>query len=263
MSLIPNSYQELLEKAGNYSLSNANQPNELISNLGLGGLQLHAQAPVFYIVDYTTKKYLFIDPSCKKLLGYDLEFLSEAGPVYFTGLWNKNDFKCINEKVMPEAMRFLKNQSVTEYPNFSVSYNYRVKSATGQYLTVMQRSTYFSVSNDGWPLAAIGYIVDITHFKTDTSLVLTIEHIDRNFTTLSKEPLLKSIYHPDKIDSILSNRELEILAAVKQGMASKEIASRFYLSLNTVNNHRKNMLQKTKTNNSSELIEYARCNGLI
>ena len=263
MSLIPNSYQELLEKAGNYGQINTHQSTELINNLGLGGLQLHAQAPGFYIVDYTTKKYLFIDPSCKKLLGYDIEFLSEAGPVYFTGLWNKNDFTCINEKVIPEAISFLKHKPATEYPNFSVSYNYRVQAANGQYLTVMQRSTYFSVSDDGWPLAAVGYIVDITHFKTDTSLVLTIEHVDRNFTTLSKVPLVKKIYHPDKADSILSNRELEILSAVKQGMASKEIASRFCLSLNTVNNHRKNMLQKTKTNNSSELIEYARSNGLI
>ena len=263
MSLIPNSYEELLEKAGNYGQLNTYQSIELINNLGLGGLQLDAQAPVFYIVDYTTKKYLFIDPSCKKLLGYDIEFLSEAGLIYFTGLWNKNDFTCINEKVIPEAISFLKHKPVTEYPNFSVSYNYRVQAANGQYLSVMQRSTYFSVSNDGWPLAAVGYIVDITHFKTDTSLVLTIEHVDRNFTTLSKVPLVKKIYYPDKVDSILSNRELEILSAVKQGMASKEIASRFYLSVNTVNNHRKNMLQKTKTNNSSELIEYARSNGLI
>ncbi len=263
MSLIPNSYQELLEKAGNYGQLNTYQSIELINNLGLGGLQLHAQAPVFYIVDYTTKKYLFIDPSCKKLLGYDIEFLSEAGLIYFTGLWNKNDFTCINEKVIPEAISFLKHKPVTEYPNFSVSYNYRVQAANGQYLSVMQRSTYFSVSNDGWPLAAVGYIVDITHFKTDTSLVLTIEHVDRNFTTLSKVPLVKKIYYPDKVDSILSNRELEILSAVKQGMASKEIASRFYLSLNTVNNHRKNMLQKPKTNTSNELVEYARSNGLI
>lgn len=94
-------------------------------------------------------------------------------------------------------------------------------------------------------------------------MVWTIGHIDRNFTTLSKAPLIKSIYYPDKIDSVLTNRELEILAAVKKGMSSKEIACLFVLSLNTVHNHRKNMLYKTKTSNSNELIEYAKCNGLI
>jgi len=263
MSLIPNSYQELLANAGNYSHISKPQTVDIINSLGLQGLQLHAQAPVFYVVDYTQKKFLFISPSCEKLLGYSVEFLADAGPVYITELWNQNDYKCINEKVIPQVMAFLKNREVSEYPEYSVSYNYRVQAKDGHYLTIMNRCTYFAVSDDGWPLAAVGFIVDITHFKTDTSMVLTIDKIDRNFTTLSKIPLLKSIYYPDKVDSILSKRELEILSAVKQGMCSKAIAAQFYLSLNTVNNHRKNMLHKTNTNNCSELIEYARSSGLL
>jgi DNA-binding CsgD family transcriptional regulator len=263
MSLIPNSYHELLAHAANYSNLSKPQMVEVIKGLGLHGLALHAQAPIFYVVDYSQRKYLYIDPTCEKLLGYQVDFMAEAGPMYFTGLWNRNDFKCFNEKIFPEAMEFLKNQSVSDYPDFSFSYNYRVQAKDGNYLTVLQRSTYLAATDDGKPLAAVGYIIDITSFKTDSSMVHTIERVDRNFTTLSKEPLFKSVHYPDKVDSILSKRELEILGAVNDGLCSKEIANKFFLSLNTINNHRKNMLEKTKTGNSTELIRYARQHGLI
>lgn len=263
MSLIPNSYHELLAHAANYSNLSKPQMVEVFKGLGLQGMALHAQAPIFYVVDYSQRKYLYIDPSCEKLLGYQADFLAEVGPMYFTGLWNRNDYKCFNEKICSETIQFLKNQSVSDYPDFSFSYNYRVRAKDGNYLTVLQRSTYLAASNDGKQLAAVGYIIDITGFKTDSSIVHTIEKVDRNLTTLSKVPLFKSVHYPDKADSILSKRELEILSAVNDGLCSKEIAGKFLLSPNTVNNHRKNMLEKTKTNNCTELIRYARQHGLM
>ncbi len=234
---------------------------EVIKGLGLHGVALHAQGPI--LVDYSQRKYLYIDPSCEKLLGYQVDFLADAGPLSFTGLWNRNDFKCFNEKICPEAMQFLKNQSVSDYSDFSFSFNYRVQAKGGNYLTVLQRSTYLVAADDGKPLAAVGYIIDITGFKTDTSMIHTIEKVDRNFSTLSKVPLFKSVHYPDKADSILSKRELQILSAINDCLCSKEIAAKFFLSTNTVNNHRKNMLGKTKTNNSTELIRYARQHGLL
>ena len=42
-------------------------------------------------------------------------------------------------------------------------------------------------------------------------------------------------------NSILSEREKEILELIRKGMRSKEIASELHISINTVNRHRQNI----------------------
>lgn len=53
---------------------------------------------------------------------------------------------------------------------------------------------------------------------------------------------------------LLSEREFEILKLVEQGYTSEKIAEKLFLSTNTVNTHRCNMLKKTGKDSISELI---------
>jgi DNA-binding CsgD family transcriptional regulator len=55
--------------------------------------------------------------------------------------------------------------------------------------------------------------------------------------------LFKNELEPNK-KTILSTREVEVLGLVSKGFASKEIADKLFLSVNTVNNHRQNILEK-------------------
>jgi DNA-binding CsgD family transcriptional regulator len=50
--------------------------------------------------------------------------------------------------------------------------------------------------------------------------------------------------------NILSQRELEVLKYVGEGFTSKEIANSLSISINTVNRHRQNILEKLKVKNS-------------
>lgn len=54
--------------------------------------------------------------------------------------------------------------------------------------------------------------------------------------------------------NLLSAREIEILSLIAKGFSSKQIAGLLCLSYDTVKNHRKNMLNKTKTNNMVQLL---------
>ena len=53
---------------------------------------------------------------------------------------------------------------------------------------------------------------------------------------------------------LLSNREKEILAKVYLGFTSQKIADMFKLSINTVNNHRRNIIKKLEVDTISDLI---------
>ena len=61
----------------------------------------------------------------------------------------------------------------------------------------------------------------------------------------------------------LSVREKEILKLVCDGMTNNEIGEQLFISARTVDTHRRNLLQKTATNNTAGLVKYAFLNGLI
>jgi DNA-binding CsgD family transcriptional regulator len=61
----------------------------------------------------------------------------------------------------------------------------------------------------------------------------------------------------------LTDRELEILSLMAQGLLSKEIAERLSVSKHTIDNHRKNILSKLESDNAIEAINTARAAGLI
>lgn len=61
----------------------------------------------------------------------------------------------------------------------------------------------------------------------------------------------------------LSAREKEILGAVANGLTNKEIAEKYFISVNTVLTHRRNITSKLGINTISGLTVYAVIHGLL
>ena len=61
----------------------------------------------------------------------------------------------------------------------------------------------------------------------------------------------------------LSSREKEILVLIAHEYNTAEIAEKTFISLNTVNTHRKNLLSKLNAKNTAGLVKYAVENGLV
>lgn len=62
---------------------------------------------------------------------------------------------------------------------------------------------------------------------------------------------------------ILSEREMDVLFGICQGLSTQEIADKLFLSKRTVDTHRANILEKTGSNNTASLVVYAIKNNLI
>lgn len=61
----------------------------------------------------------------------------------------------------------------------------------------------------------------------------------------------------------LSERETEVLVHIVRGLTNKEIAARMFLSVHTVNTHRKNIMNKLKIHSPAGLTIYAIVNKLV
>ena len=61
----------------------------------------------------------------------------------------------------------------------------------------------------------------------------------------------------------LTEREVEILKLVAEGMTNKEIGDALFISHRTVDTHRTNLMKKLEVNNVAGLIRFAMKNGLV
>jgi DNA-binding NarL/FixJ family response regulator len=60
----------------------------------------------------------------------------------------------------------------------------------------------------------------------------------------------------------LSEREIEVINLIRDGLSSKEIAARLNIAIKTVEVHRHNILKKLKVKNTASLINYINASGL-
>jgi Response regulator containing a CheY-like receiver domain and an HTH DNA-binding domain len=66
-----------------------------------------------------------------------------------------------------------------------------------------------------------------------------------------------------KVDEILSKREIEVLTLICKEYSNSEIAKKLFLSVSTVETHRKNLIAKLGVNNTVGLVKFALKNKLI
>jgi len=77
----------------------------------------------------------------------------------------------------------------------------------------------------------------------------------RSEKTKEKKPVdTESLY--------FTRREKEVMRLIKEGLTSQDIAFRLYLSVNTVNTHRKNIYAKTNVSNAAQLIDFIEKNNI-
>lgn len=71
---------------------------------------------------------------------------------------------------------------------------------------------------------------------------------------------------PEELHSVwetLTKREREILKLIAEGYRNREIADQLYISVNTVEKHRSNIMEKLNIHNTATLIAFAVEKGLV
>jgi DNA-binding NarL/FixJ family response regulator len=64
-------------------------------------------------------------------------------------------------------------------------------------------------------------------------------------------------------NTILTDRELEVITLISLELSGKEISDKLFISTNTVETHRKNIMKKIGAKNTIGLVKYAIKNNLI
>lgn len=120
-------------------------------------------------------------------------------------------------------------------------------------------------------IGAKGYVMKNIS-KDDLIKAIETVYQDKSYLDQdSQEKLINSISSGDEDDdknydelaAQITQRELEILQLIALGLTSQDIATKLFISKNTVETHRKNMLAKLNVNNTAALLKIAYKKGLV
>lgn len=151
------------------------------------------------------------------------------------------------------AMKFFSQFPPEKLVKYKIRYDYRLRHANGKYIRILQQIYTIQISPEGGAMRVLNIHIDITHLKQSGRPILSFIGLDDEPSYIDVE--IQTVFKPTK--QILTKREKEVLENLIEGHNSKSLSNKLFLSIETINTHRRNILRKTKTKNTTELITKA------
>ncbi len=209
----------------------------------------------FYIVRVPSLELLYIHPGFCNMFGYK-NVLEDLNQLY--NLIHPDD-----RSVVIEATRkiiFILSRTREPMEN-SFYITFRILDGAGEYVWIQRQTGAFQYDQEG----RITMYISIIRTLSD----MPGKNINEICCNMSG-PLSGQLEFPDKElkryianRSILTERESQVLKELFKGKTSQEIGDALFISVHTVDQHRRNMLHKTKTKNTRELLNYAISHNLL
>ncbi|AUC77596.1 response regulator [Olleya sp. Bg11-27] len=111
---------------------------------------------------------------------------------------------------------------------------------------------------------ADGFVPKFTSKAELQKAVKTVIDGEQYFSEAIKHKYMESVFERKKYKDIeLSKREKEVLELLSKELTSKEISAKLFISVNTVETHRKNILLKTGSKTTTGAVKYGIESGLF
>ncbi|MCK0179305.1 helix-turn-helix transcriptional regulator [Flavobacteriaceae bacterium S0862] len=191
----------------------------------------------------------FVSNNMHSCLGYNASDLTSNGLEF---LWNhihEDDLSCLVNS-LSDIVDFIKcDLSQKESEQYSYSWNYRIKQKDNSYVNIFQNTTPFFI-NSSKKHKALTYFT-VINSNRKIPIQASIQALNSNndletkyITNCSQLAFFKNI----------SNREKDIIRLLAKKKTSKSIARQLFISSNTVDTHRRNILRKLKLTSTGELV---------
>ncbi|MFT5648533.1 MAG: DNA-binding CsgD family transcriptional regulator [Aureispira sp.] len=197
------------------------------------------------VFDLYQQKHIYNSYNLSELFGYDLDNIDTD---YYNSRIHPDDLYLLTRTGVL-ALKYSYQIPIEERKNFKLQNEYRVLNAKNQYIRVVEQFQTLELDAKG------NYWLALT--LLDISPNQEVYNGIRSQLINLKDGSTQVIKHNFKRDTVLSNRESQVLSFIKSGLLSKEISDKLSISLHTVNTHRQNILKKLGANNSLEAIQYA------
>lgn len=205
----------------------------------------------FYVGDVINLKIEFSSQSCSNLIGIQAE---ELNPYHIFTITHPDDL--LRHSITRAHIVKLAHLIYVQEKGYKfMSTNLRFKNLQGSY-------TNFLVQAYTWYSKVPGTVYCL-FIKTDISWFGDIRHGHNSYVG---DDISYFKYPDEKLimtGNVFSDREFEILKLIEAGLKSEEIADKLFLSVHTINTHRRRILKKTGSSTMFELLHELKENGAL
>ncbi len=211
------------------------------------------------LIDYSKLEYKYISDNCQDITSYtNVEYIKNGPGFHALKVFHPEDRTIFDAEVFNDIREYWNKIPSTEIADYRFSFNHRYIRKDGTVSQLLQQGNFME-PQAGIPVLHFLTFSDIGDFKTDTTIVLTISRLikDQGYVRVFSKA------YPQPVISVLSKREEEILQLCYDGLSCKMIAEKLFLSMQTVKNHKRNMMGKTSVGNITGLIKMGIKNNWI
>jgi DNA-binding CsgD family transcriptional regulator len=197
----------------------------------------------FYVADLLQIQILYTSQRSKDMMGINPEALN---PYHFFQATHPDDISRLSLG-RAQLFKMANDLFLAEKGSALLSTNFRIRNAQGVYANILVQLYLFFTEIPYKTVFTLKIHTNIDWFKKLTHGYHYYLGNDLNNFRYPDEPLLLT-------GTMLSDREFEIIRLIEKGCNSEQIADQLFISLHTVNTHRKNILRKTGKTNISDVI---------
>lgn len=209
---------------------------------------------IIIVTDFHKGNYFYVSERFNKMFGFEKNKVPDMNQLWFRKRFHPNDY-IINVAGI-EFHKFIMQQPAENRKNFKLTHDFRMRNESNQWIRLLVQDYILETDKLGNPWL-IMKLCDTSPMQ-DVNAPAT--SVCRN---IQNNEVIFSLEGSQHITENISVREKEVLKLIADGMKSNEIAEKLFISSNTVNNHRRNMINKLKVSNTTEAVKLAIKLGII
>lgn len=209
---------------------------------------------VVVVFDLYKNSMFYVSDRFFELFGFNSENFKEMDHAWYRSRFHPDDY-IINE-AGTELHKFIYSKTIENRKDYKLIHDFRIKNDKNKYVRLLIQDYLLELDKKGnpWLNMKLCDLSPIQDLKMPA--IATCRNINTGEIIFSFEG--KKINNKK-----ISNREIQILKFIANGFRSKEIADKLFISSNTVNNHRRNLIKKLEVSNTTEAVNIAIKLGLI
>ncbi len=209
----------------------------------------------FYIIDFFDMTLSNASPAISEIHGFNTETVSFND---ILGAIHPDDIEFVAKAEAAATDFFYKKVGYEKMLSYKTSYSFRFRLKNGEYALFNHQSLMLSLDDDG----GLGKSLNI-HTRIDHLSNMNTHKV--SFIGLNGEPSFMNLDLDEKNQELkeFSKREIDIIKLIGNGLSNAEIAEKLFISSLTVKKHRNNILAKSDSKNTAQLIKNCILQGII
>lgn len=209
----------------------------------------------YYIIDFSDGSISSHSDSFEPILGLDPE------TAVFSDILeaiHPDDFELVRRLEAACARFLFQNIDAAKLMRYKSSFNFRLRVNSGEYALFNHQALMLSLGPDGGYGRAINIHTRIDHLTETNNQRFSVIGLDGEPSYLNME-----MDQPPERLLQFSNKEIQVIRCLCDGLDSDEIAQKLFVSPHTVKTHRRNIMRKSGCKNVAQLVRMCVMQGLV